>query len=408
MTVNGPEHHAIVKLALDRLAAPADAPVRRSGEAIFGHCMLPDEVAIDLLRGRRGAWRRLFPPRVPGFTFQTDQADYRAMLPPNRFYLSRVVRELRAGRMEEAGALLGVYSHYLGDFCQPAHHYELEIGRLLPPPESLRNCNYHRMLEDVPSSVCSIDHKPRLLGLNEEEALFRLDSAYRLLFDLSVGAVVPMTLAIYAGRMRDASLALDRVVAAAAALFSDFCHTAVSIAQRSFAGAEVRALGVCDLREIEPVACDVEYNYSRRPLIDVICVKEYGPAEKLTLRTKAGGVRRTGGICAIPHALPVPGVDMRSLLEYRLPPDVFERFEAVVGLHASARPQARCRFRVETERGTLFAGGWRHCDSPAVPVRVRIGGARTLRLITETDGSTDRLAYPVWGTPVLRRRAWAE
>ncbi len=29
----------------------------------------------------------------------------------------------------------------IGDFSQPAHYYELDIPKLLPPPKNMTNCN---------------------------------------------------------------------------------------------------------------------------------------------------------------------------------------------------------------------------------------------------------------------------
>jgi len=404
--MNTPEHQAIVRLAFACLKSRADRPVCALAPGVRNACMLPDEVALPLLRGERGRWRPYFPAVLPRFNFEHDQRDFRAMLPANRFYLERILASLRHGRQAEAARFLGVYSHYLGDFSQPAHHYELEIGGLLPPPAAKRNCNYHRMLEDVPSSVAMLRHRPRLLGTSVPEVLFRLEGAYAALFRRSVAAVIPMTRAVYADRLDRATAALDPVLRATAALFADFCHTVAALVQRRFTAADLRVLGTCDLRVIEPHVWDAEYNFGQRPLVDVICLRQYGPAEALAVYQRRGRQRvavTIPGVCLIPHALPMPGVKMQSALEYRLPPGVFRRFTATVGLLATDRPQAPCVFVVEVDGRAVYRSGWQRPGDLAVAVDVRLGRARRLRLLVRTDGSTDRLAYPVWGNPRLAK-----
>ena len=220
--MNGPEHKAIVQLAYDCLP---DQPPRIKAylEETISTCMLPDQLAIALLTGESDeSWRHYFPPKLPQFNFQKEQGDFRAVLPDSRFYASNILALLKRGDLREAARCLGVYSHYLGDFSQPAHHYELHIGRLLPPPPHMRNCEYHRMIEDIPSSVETLQHHPQLLGETLDEMLFRMEGRFAELYDLSVASVVPMVNAIYRRRFEAATSALNKVVEATAKLFADF------------------------------------------------------------------------------------------------------------------------------------------------------------------------------------------
>jgi len=404
--MNGPEHHAIVRLALQCLPDWAAEVWRPLEPALDETCMLPDEVAIPLLRGDGGPWRRHFPPRPPKFNFQQAGRRPRDFFPPVQFYLSRTVAALRRGDADKAARLAGVFSHYIGDFSQPAHHYELEIGTLLPPPPTMRNPEYHRMIEDIPATLTAIRHRPRPLGTSVGECRFRIEGRLAELYERSVAAVIPMLRAIYRRRNDLASKVLDPVVGASAKLFADFCCSAVAVARGRFSAADLRRLAVCDLRRVDPLAYDVEYNFGHRVLADAITAQQYGRAQPLRLVRRSG--RREGsevvkGICTIPHALPMKGVEMGAWVEYGLPRGTFARFEAEAGLLAGRQPQAVCRFEVRADGETLFATGPMTPTDLARPVRVDIAGRRRLRLAVRTDGSTDKLAMPIWARPCLHK-----
>ena len=403
--MNQHDHHAIVRLAFSSLRDRADAGLLALQERIAESCMLPDEVAIPLLEGKDGHWRRYFPRVLPKFNFEHDQRDLHALLPVNGFYVREIIRALRRQDYDSAARFLGVYSHYIGDFTQPAHHYELDIGLLLPPPAVMRNCNYHRMLEDVEATVTTLRRRPCLLGSSPHELLFRLPARYAALFERSVAAVIPMTRAIYRGQFETASRVMDRIVLDSAALFADFCCTVWAIAQRRFRASDLRRLQACDLRNIPPSAYDAEFNFSHRPLIDAVSVAEYGPATRFALFYPRPGDQpaaiAVNGVCVIPHALPLPGVPLGAMLEYRLPRDVFSRFEADVGLLAGETRQAACRFEVLADGRSLFSSPSLKPGDCALHVALDIARCRKLRLTVTTDGSTDKLAFPIWAEPRL-------
>jgi len=366
--------------------------------------MLPDEVAIPLLEGKRGPWRRYFPASLPRFNFEIGARCARAYFPASGFFLRKVLACLRRGEAGEAGRFAGVFSHYLGDFAEPAHYYELDVGRLMPPPPHMANCNFHMMIEGIESGVESLRHKPRLLGAKAPELLFLLEGRLAALHATAVASVLPMLRCIYRRRNADASKTFDRVMREAARVLADVCHTAHCVAEKDFDARQLASLRVCDLRQAEPWDFDVEFNFGQKPLIDAITVQTYGRAEPFRLRVKQG--RRTvtqtiGGICAIPHALPLRGTAMRSMLHYRLPRDTYARFEATVGLLAGRRPQARCVFEVRADGRRLYRGPQTGEGDAAACVALDVTGCRDLKLIVHTDGSTDRLAYPVWGEPRL-------
>lgn len=400
--MNEPSHHKLVELALQcqpRAAVPAEF-----GAAVHATCLWPDEHAIALLTGQGGPWRRYFPRRNPRFNFEIRARSFRPFLPKLGFFIRSVVACLRRGEIEEAGRFAGVFSHYLGDFAEPAHYYELDIGRLLPPPEDMVNCNYHFMIEAIESGRMRLAHTPRLLGESAGEFQFRLEGRFMALHARGVAAVLPMVKAIYERRNDRASRVFDGVMTDAAAILADFIHTARAVAAREFEPAAAATLSTCDLRAIGPHTFDVEFNFGHAPLLDAVTIENFGRARPFRLRRPRG--RRTGaevvpGICAVPHALPLEGASLSSELHYRLPRGVFDCLSALVGLQADHARQAACRFEVLVDGRLAHTTDWRTPASEAVPVRVGVAGARDLRLRVVTDGSTDKLAFPIWGEPQL-------
>jgi len=404
--VNGPEHHNIVRLAFQCLHSLKASTWKPLGEMALETCMLPDDYALELLRGESGPWRRYFPTQLPRINLTAANRRPGPFIPPNKFYIRYVIRCLRNGDLDEAARFVGVYSHYIGDFAQPAHYYELEIGKLLPPPPSLKNCDYHKMIESVPASIKMLRYRPRILGLSPAELLFRIESSFGALSAQSTAALVPMVTAIYRRQNRNAVKALDPVIANCAKILADFCASCMAIARGEFPGKTTAHLGKCDLRLIEPTCYDVEFNFGHKPLIDAVTTQSMGRARPFSLYETQGRrkiARTTKGICAIPHALPLAGVEPVSSITYRLPRKTFERFTAKVGLLAGEKPQARVTFEVIADGRTLYKSRQMTERDVAENINLDIRNWSKLVLKVTTDGSTDKLAFPIWGEPELTR-----
>lgn len=408
--MNHADHHKVVELAVPAL--PEDsrrfwAPLTGS---IAAACMLPDQFAIPLLNGEDGPWRRYFPAAVPLHSFEKLGAAARAHFFDLRFYVERIVALLRAGDVAEACRFLGVLSHHLGDFGEPAHYYEHEITLLLPPPPERLNCNPHRMLEDTVSSVTAIRHAPRVLGDSVDTIVPGLEGRLRELYELALAAILPMLSAAYRRDPATAAAAVDPVIAETAAVMADLLHTFCCLHTGLYTSAERAALAACRLDLLEPAAYDVEFNYGCRPLRGAICLDQVGHALPLQLRLCAAGrdeVRAVDGLCLIPHALPLRGTQYLAAVEFDLPSGTYTRFTCTAGLLAGYAPQAVCRFRVIGDGRARSESEPMGAGDAAVTVDIDVSGVRRLRLEVRTDGSTDKLAMPIWGWPTVHRAAVA-
>ncbi len=401
--MNGHDHQALVRLAMSAVRSVEPAAADAFEGPCLETCMLPDQVAIPLLENKSGPWRKYFPPRPLKFNFEQDMRDLHALAPRSRFYFAQMLRRLRQGQLDDAGRFLGVYSHYIGDFAEPAHYYELHIANLVPPPPDYRNCNYHRMIEDVSSTVRRPRRRARLLATSALELEFRLTAPLGRLHAHAMSAVIPMLRAIYRRDHARAAKVFNPVVAQAAELFGDVCLSLWRIARGTITPRQAAALADCPLHDIRPNAFDAEFNFSQRPLVNWITRETFGRSERFRLRYRDDKTRVVDGVCVIPHALPGPGISLSSMMEYDLPRGAFSRFESDFGLLAGVDRQAKCRFEVMLDGRRAFLSPWIAPGDPAGRVELDVRGVRRLRLHTPTDGSTDRLAYPIWAQPRLVR-----
>jgi hypothetical protein len=402
--MNNTDHHKVVELAIYALPASSRAFWQPLASRITATCMLPDQIAIPLLNGEDGPWRHYFPPEAPKHSFEKIGASARSHFFDMRHPLANVLELMGAGDLEEACRFLGVFSHHLGDFSEPAHFYESDITLLVPPPPDRLNCNPHRMIEDTVSGITRIDYSPRVLGESLDSIVMRLEGRFREVYETAIAAIVPILQALYRRDGKEAGERLDVVIGQTAAIMADVLHTLWCLHTDGWTEQERRDLAVCRLDHLEPAAYDVEFNYGCRPLRGAITLDQIGRAMPFQLRLDPAApavVTPVEGLCVIPHALPIRGTRYEAVLEFDLPPGSFDRFTCQAGLLAGIVPQARCRFVVEGDGHRLFESPERVEADPALSLRIDISNRRRLRLVVLTDGSTDKLAMPIWGWPTL-------
>ncbi len=404
--MNNIDHHKVVELAVPALPERSRAFWAPRLREITATCMYPDHYAIPLLDGEGGPWRHYFPKDACKHSFEKIGASARSHFFDVRFYVESIFGLIGKGDIAEACRFLGVLSHCIGDFAEPAHYYEHEITLLLPPPPDMINCNSHRILEDVPSKVSSIGYVPGVLGDSAETVIMRLEGRLREVYERTLGVIIPMLSACYRRDIESAGTCVDSVVASAAEVMADLLHTFWCVQARSWTGKELEDLAVCRLDRLEPASYDVEFNYGCRPMRDAITIDQVGHAMPLQLRFRRDGadvIEPVEGICVIPHALPLKGTEYLAAIDFDLPPGVFRSFSCAAGMLAGFEPQAVCRFCVYGDGKKLHESKEMREKDDALKMEVYISGVRRLRLAVFTDRSTDKLAMPVWAWPKVKR-----
>ncbi len=396
-------HPHLVRLAVTAL--PESSVFRRFTGDIESTCLYPDTFAVAYGEGRTGPWRQYFPPayrqEVDGSLHSPRKL--RKMFPPTGYYIRKIKSQLKINPVE-AAKYAGVFSHYLGDFAQPAHWYGIDIYSLMPPPGNFRNCNLHQVVEAVQSDSKGTRRKPELLGMLEPDIILRMEARYQAIAKTAVAALVPMLQALYKGDEKGTVKAFNPAMNEAAAAFADFIYSLERLADNSFTLKEIERNKVFSLLDIFPWDWDVEGLYGKRPLLDFVSANGGNNIYPFRINRKTGKNIKTvnvRGIVPVPYALPATGRELWSRIEYRLPTGRFSKFTAEAAPCAKIPNQAKCRFVVGTEKGEVFSSRMLGSEDPAVKIDVNISGCRKLLLSVYTDGSTDKLVYPVWAEPEL-------
>jgi hypothetical protein len=391
--MNEHDHNLILRLAFDSLPAKIADQWNDSFDAAYETCMWPDTYAVNLKRDETGVWRNYFPrtSRKPG------KSQFESNLPDLEFYASKLMLSLKNGDFNEAGRFLGVFSHLLADFAQPAHWYEKESALLMPPPAELGHRHLHSMIESVESSLERLDATPAVFADSIEELLFKLSRKFQQLMESTVSAIVPMIAALYADDIEQATHVLNPVMEKAAAILADCVATFHAVAFDDFTNAERDTLRRCPLSEASPATFDMENVFGQRPLTGSFTLKPYCDSPTPFAMATDKGKLISDCVCAIPYAMPEGDRPMWSWMEYAIPAGLYNRFETFVGLCENAVPQASVRFEILSGEKVLSATGMMKAGEPAIFLSAEIANITHLKLIVHTDGSTDKLAFPLWG-----------
>ena len=127
------------------------------------------------------------------------------------------------------------------------------------------------------------------------------------------------------------------------------------------------------------------------------------------------GVSLSGGTNAVPLQLNVTehgkvvtkqfstgiGTGTRNVLTYLVPSGVYQRFTALVGLHAELGARGNVAFEIVGNGQSLARIGPITGDKPALPVEVSLSGVTNLQLITTSAGGDGTGNYAVWAEPQL-------
>ena len=401
--MNSIDHPLLIGLALNTLSGEKRKIWKPLIPGVRGTCMFPDQHAAALYAGNDGEWRKYFIPGKHRPVSKSAQQPLNKYLPPFSFYIKKMITLIRAGNFEEAAAYLGVFSHLLGDFAQPAHWYESEIFALLPPPPELANCNLHSKIEAVSSSLKKISHSPELLASSGKELEFKLKGRFAQLRMISVAAIVPMVENIYAGKIEKTRECYNSIMEEAARILADFIYSVHCIAAKEFPGHELENCRTCSLLEVAPDSYAVEGLYGMKPFSGCFTPSTEVRPLALLIKDKSGicKIRKVDGICAVPYALPDADRPFWSWMEFRLPRNIYRRFQVSIGLCSEIEPQAKCHFEVSGDGRNIYSSKVMTPSSEALHLDLNINDVFRLKLLVYTDGSTDKLAYPVWMTPML-------
>lgn len=323
--------------------------------------------------------------------------------------LTKVVSNLKAGRVDEAAKFAGTLVHAIEDWGCPAHAVPGDnqftlMKQFLPPPPGKQYALLHSQIESGNLTVDLGGYSPRLLGTSVDEAAFRLLHRVNGMMVAARAHVIPIIQGLYGGDRERVVRAQTAAATSAGEVVADALYSALCLGQGRFPPDADAVLSTMDLSGLVPLEATnlalpqssfFSKPYWGRPHEGVI-LRGGGEPVPLILRVAPDGKdveerRFDRGI----------GLGTRSVLTYLVPDGVFREFSAVVGLHAELGRNGNVAFEVNGDGKLLCRVGPMAGEGPAQAVCVSLAGVSRLQLVTKSAGGDGSGNYAVWGEPRL-------
>jgi NPCBM/NEW2 domain/Zinc dependent phospholipase C len=331
------------------------------------------------------------------------------------FYLKNAIDCLQQGDVKSAIKLCGVYSHVIGDICEPIHAMSpAMLDIIVPPPKEFLGLELHANVEGLKAPVNIAGYTPKLLGANlpqaEMGAFAGLIAAHR--FGAAQATLIVQ--ALYAHDKAKATALSSLAQSESAKHFADFIFTVFSIAN----GDVEQKSHYCDLSEFPYINNTVDMLYRYQPIIDQSLIPySGGKMVPLALQITEESIENIHGMGVIPSLGPPFSDDhIRDTdIEYFIVPGSYKKFTAKVGLNpliAESMPTAE--FKVIGDGKVLAESGVLEPGAVARTLTAELGNTRflTLRMSYVHTPPADQLnsasthvgwaSHGVWGEPMLR------
>ncbi len=400
----GAPHGPITRAALDALPPwqrEALGAEREPLERLY--CIIP-----DLVFTRQDLAPYAMMDSRPGVVYLTG-LHLPGTAPENleilRSFLGRAVAALQTNGVAEAARYGGTLAHLLEDWSCPAHSAPRDnmftlFKQFLPPPESHRYALLHGPVENGNFSVNLAGYRPQLLGTTVDEAAFHLLRRSQEGTVFARGQVVPILRALYCGDTNGCDVAQEKAAQVGARLTADALYTLLCLGTRRIDPAEATPPAFADLSAFAPLEAPDLYlpqtAFFSKPhwghATVGVCLKAGQEPVPLRLLMAQGG---SDGVRTFERGV---GTGTRSTLSYLLPPHVYARFTATVGLHAELGAAGHVTFSV-LGNGLPLAGATLRGGDPAVCLDVPVGGVTNLQLTVTSAGGDGSGNYAVWAEP---------
>jgi NPCBM/NEW2 domain len=348
-------------------------------------------------------------PNGDRFTHEPHGRDHNALTIGH--YVNKTVESFRAGRVDEGARWAGCLLHFLEDCGSPAHSFPGDnqlsmLQDMIPVPPEFRDRALHGFVESGEARVSLGSRRPRLLGTGTEETTFNLIERLNELVRNARGQLLPILQGVF--RKDQAAIDAGRVRAAEfdAAVVADALYTLLSIAAGKTDQAEAAALETRNVESLTPLEVFNQAYYPQfsyfsdpyfgHPLRDGILAGGE-TRRKLALKVAEGdaAVRRE-----YEHGI---GAGTYTRLTWALPAKVYDRFEALTGLHADLGGDGKITVRVFVDGQAAWYSGEMAGGDAAQRISVPVWGAREVSLSLESRSPKKGGNYVVVADPVLRK-----
>jgi hypothetical protein len=327
------------------------------------------------------------------------------------YYLHRIASWLAAGDVHSAAQCAGTVSHHIADIGFPPHspdEGDLEyIKDFFPPPEGFECFPLHGYIESLPIGPCSIaDYRPRLLGLTAEHAASNLMDSMVSLVRSARALMVPLMNAVYSDRLDTIQVLLGQNVCDSARVLADFMHTAACLAAGRFDDQAVEQMKILRLTWRWPyrMSAYAPYPYGDPSANAPLRLSGYN-LNKDQRRVRCELLVGTDGNVKSQSFDEALGAGAYFEYHYRVAPQMYSRFKAWVGIHATLGSQRNIDAEVKLDGQTAFKGVLVP-GKTALEVDIDARGCHDIQLISsgpqyfDPDGSNNNV---VWAQPRLER-----
>jgi hypothetical protein len=329
------------------------------------------------------------------------------------YFFGKVVASLKENKIEDSAKFAGVLLHIMEDYSAPAHSVQgdnqfLLFKQFLPPPEKFTYTRLHGPIEygSAPSAIP--DHRLRLLGTSPSEVAFHMNDMMNSNIIEARGKVIPIIQAIYREDEK-AALAENSIMARrSAGVSADVLHSAFCIAFGRFEIDTKNSLKTADISETVPQEAVYlawrQHNlfspiFGGAPTSGIILDKQGQPVP-LILKVSAAGKladRTIGRGIAVGTRQSLTGEP--CVLSYIVPEDVYDRFEAVAGIHSQLGVDGAVILQVKGDGKLLYDSGPLERNDPARTVSVPLAGVKEIQLISFPARKASPDNFVVWGEP---------
>ncbi|MCF6175341.1 MAG: NPCBM/NEW2 domain-containing protein [Victivallaceae bacterium] len=356
------------------------------------------------------------------------------------FYLKNAIECLQQGDIKSAIKFCGVYSHLIGDTCEPIHAMSPALlDVIVPPPPEFLGFELHANVEGLKAPVNITGYQPKLLGKNLKQAEMGAFAGLIQSHKFGAAQATPIVQTLYAKDKEKATALSSLAQSESARHFADFIFTVFAIAN----GDANEQVHHCDLCELPYIGNSVDMLYRYQPIIDASLVPYSGgkmhplslqtdirlantasnsativatEADKANYANNQMQIESVHGFGVVPPLGP-PFTDdhiRNADIEFFIVPGAYSEFSATVGLNplfTESMPSAKFQIMTDGEivaESVIFKPG-----DQSQNIVAKIGNARflTLRMsyvhtpqpeqLTRVSSHLAWVSHGVWRDPCL-------
>ncbi|MDD3925455.1 MAG: NPCBM/NEW2 domain-containing protein [bacterium] len=325
------------------------------------------------------------------------------------FYFRNMAAALAEGRQDDAAKFAGCLCHALEDNASLVHGMEgvdgtdiFVVDRLVAPPPDQPYMVSSMLLGGNPADPGQQNYKPKLLGMNPQEAGFHLYTRFCETVIANRFHILPVLQAVYAGDEAQRSYHETEVSIRIIHLLADVLHTAVVIATGSYVEDEKAPLQRIALENVRAVRRPRHLSlYRFTPFIKGACLNAQRQPVPLALEFDDGAcLEYENGLGMGAHA--------EFIFEYFLPANTFDRLTGALGLHPQLGRKGHVKFEWELDERIIWEDEYAEGHMASVFDLDVSGGCRlVLRGKALTDYWLDKGNNIVLADPVLIRSVTA-